>query len=165
MQGQWQDFEVLPDGTERLLDEGDNLVLNGVRTVMAMCMKQDPSFGGFLWWAVGVGDGPTSSWDAGVASGTNAPAKTDTHLRQEVYRKAILPGDIVFLDSAGNVSATPTNQLQITVTFMESEPDSPSPRRCASGASSGATPRAYRARESSSTARSTSVTTRARFRA
>lgn len=124
MVGEWKDYIIHPDGRAELVDEGRNLVVNSAYIVMAMCMKQDPSFGGFLWWAVGDGNtDDTASWDAGVVSGAIQPSKADTRLAREIFRKKIEPEDIQFIDSAGNPSVNPTNRLQITVEFLEDEPD------------------------------------------
>lgn len=126
MIGEWQDFIIRPDGRRELIAEGRNLVVNSVHIVLAMVMKQDPSYGGLLYWAVGDGNlgGPEDSpdWDAGVDDGSIAAQETDTQLAREIYRKAIAPSDIEFIDASGNVSAVPTNRLQITSTFNEDEP-------------------------------------------
>lgn len=129
MRGDWQDFEILPDGTRRLIAEGRNLVVNTAYVAMAMAMKQNPAYGGFLYWAVGDGGATatTAAWDAGVIAGTIAPAKTNTKLVREVFRKAISPANIVFLNAVGAVSATPTNRLQITIIFDENEPSGSGP--------------------------------------
>ena len=126
MVGEWQDFAIHPDGRRELIAEGRNLVVNNAHIVLAMVMKQDPSYGGFLYWAVGDGNmgdsADTPAWDAGVEDGSIAPNVSDTQLAREIYRKAIQPSDIVFIDAAGNISATPTNRLQISLTFNEDEP-------------------------------------------
>lgn len=126
MQGEYSDFLVYPNGERVLIGSGQNLVVNSAYVVMAMCMKQDPAYGGFLYWAVGdgnVGAGAgTAAWDAGVAGGTIAPLATATTLLNEIYRKAVVPADITFIDGAGIASGTPTNRLQILATFLEDEP-------------------------------------------
>jgi len=127
MRGDWQDFAVHPDGRRELVDEGQNLILNSAYVLMALAMTQDASVSGLLWWAVGDGNlgattGETTTWDAGVASGTIKPAATDTQLLRETFRKAIQPSDIVFVDDAGNVSVAPTNRLRIKVTLDYNEP-------------------------------------------
>ena len=123
MIGEWKDYLVHPDGRRELVDEGRNLIVNGAFIVVAMCLKQDPAFAGVMYWALGDGNTvDTAGWDAGVLAGTTVPVKTDAALANEIFRKAVLPADITFVDGAGNLSGTPTNRLKITVTFLEAEP-------------------------------------------
>lgn len=123
MKGAWRDEMLYPGGKRVLLGEGKNLVVNGGHIVVASCMKQDPTYGGFLYWA--LGDGNTSNtavWDAAVLAGTQAPARTNAALLREVYRKAVGAGDISFVDGTGAPSGSPTNRLQVVTTFLEAEP-------------------------------------------
>lgn len=128
MRGDWQDYIIHPDGRRELHDEGRNLIVNSAYVAIASAMKRDPAYGGFMYWAVGDGNTTsTATWDAGVLlpegdPGRIAPAATDAQLAREIFRKLIDPADIVFIDSLGNPSGTPTNRLQIKVTFTESEP-------------------------------------------
>ena len=123
MKGEIWDYEVLPDGSRRLIGHGENLVVNTAYIAIAMAMKLDPANGGFMYWALGDGDGSnTADWDAGVVDGSKAPTLGDTVLANEIFRKAIVAGDIDFIDGAGNVSGTPTNRLEIRITFANNEP-------------------------------------------
>lgn len=123
MRGEIQTYAIHPDGTRELIEEGNNLVVNTAYVAIAMAMSMDPSYDGFMYWAVGTGDGSSKEvWDAGVEDGSIAPSTTDTALDNEIYRKAITAADIEFIDSQNNTSETPTNRLRITVTFEETEP-------------------------------------------
>ena len=130
MRGDWEDYLLHPDGRRELVGKGQNLVVNSAYIAMAMAMKLDPAYDGFMYWAVGDGNlggaGASPGWDAGVAGLTIQPLPTDTQLAREIYRKVILPADIKFVDSLGALTAgggaTPSNRLRITSTFTESEP-------------------------------------------
>lgn len=123
MKGEVLSYGIYPDGRRELIEEGENLVVSNAYVVMAMVMKQDPSFEGFMYWALGNGDGSsTADWDDGVEDGSISPSEGDTQLDNEIYRKAIQPSDIVFIDGQNKVVAGPTNRLQITVNFAEDEP-------------------------------------------
>ena len=74
---------------------------------------------GATYWAVGAG---SDTWsDLAPPS----PSTSDTQLFAETYRKAITAGDVEFLDISNVVSATPTNKIEITVTFDETEANGP----------------------------------------
>lgn len=109
--------------TDRLIDAktGDlieervynNLVVDRCSTLIAGLMKG--ALNGVQYFAVGSG---SSSWNN---SSLPSPATSDTQLLAETYRKAITSNDVKFIDANNKESATPTNRLQITVTFNESE--------------------------------------------
>lgn len=87
-----------------------------------------------LYWAVGdggvTGDDQSvasKAWDAAVIAGTQVPHVNDTGLIREVFRKAIAATDIKYVDASGNVSAVPTNRLQITSLYLEAEPSAGGP--------------------------------------
>lgn len=127
MRGEIETYAIHPDGTRELIERGNNLVVNSAYIAIAMAMAYGRGHGGFMYWALGTGDGSdTSSWDAGVGDGSIAAEATDTALANEVYRKHLDISSpdvsIDFIDTQNNVSATPTNRLQISVTFNETEP-------------------------------------------
>lgn len=123
MIGEWQDRITFRDGRVEVTPVERNMVVNDAYKVIAACMKQDPAYSGFLWWAVGDGGVDSSTeWDNGVANGTITPERTDTRLAREVYRKLILPEDISFIDNRGEPSLSITNRLQIRMVFEEDEP-------------------------------------------
>lgn len=125
MIGEVESYAVLKDGTRELFEKGNNLVVNSAYIAMAIAMKSGANKG-FLYWAMGDGNTTDSAaWDAGVADGTIKPAKTDTKLARETFRKLIADADIEFVDSVGAVSASPTNRLRIKIIFEENEPGGP----------------------------------------
>ena len=90
--------------------EGHNLVVNSfLKMVMALC-KNDSSYSGIQYWAVGSGD---ASWDTSLPN----PEINATRLTNEIGRVAILPEEITFLNADMVESSTPTNILQIRHTF------------------------------------------------
>lgn len=91
----------------------NNLVVDKCSVLIAGLMKG--ALTGIQYFAVGSG---SSSWNN---SSLPSPATTDTQLLAETYRKAITANDIKFIDANNNESSTPTNRLQIKVTFNESE--------------------------------------------
>jgi hypothetical protein len=120
MRGDWQDFETI-DGETRLVQEGRNLIVDSAYKVVAAAMKLDPDHQ--LWWAVGDGNTvDTATWDAGVLDLSISPDAADTQLLQEIFRKQILPSDMIFVDDDDNESGVPTNRIQITLLLEEDEP-------------------------------------------
>jgi hypothetical protein len=116
-------FWVLRDGkTGRIQDEGHipNIVTIDAGILVARMMKTpsavpnvcEPNFGIFAL-AVGTGDG---GWDP-----LDPPAATNTQrsLYSELARKQIASSD--FIDSGGGISGIPTNVVDYTTTFSESE--------------------------------------------
>lgn len=90
--------------------EGHNLVVNQFLNLCMALMKGQSGYAGLTYWAVGSG---ADSWDSTMPS----PSVGDTALTNEIGRVAIAPSEISFLDSNGNVSANPTNIIQIVHTF------------------------------------------------
>ena len=109
----WEIVDRLYRG-DTLLQEivHENLVVSTCRTLIARLMKGDA--GGITYWAVGAGD---VSWDTALPT----PTESDTKLFNEIYRKAVVAGDKVYIDATNAVSATPTNRLQVSVTFYEGD--------------------------------------------
>lgn len=92
-----------------------NLVVDDCSKLIAALMKGQAGYGGVKFFAVGRG---SNNW-----SNENPPTPdaTASKLTNECYRKAIGANDVVFIDAANVVSANPTNRIQITVTFEETE--------------------------------------------
>lgn len=99
-----------------LVDEivGHNLVVNSFLNLIMCLLKQQSGYKGIQYWAVGSG---ASNWD----SGTPTPEINSTKLTAELGRVAISSDEIAFLDSNYEVSATPTNIIQIQHTFGASD--------------------------------------------
>ena len=107
--GQFKD-KVYDATTGEFLYETDwskDTIVNGLNRAIAYAFA---GMGGLSYWAVGSG---ASIWDTSLPS----PSVTDTQLVNEIGRKVIPASAFAFLDSEGRVSATPTNVLQITLTF------------------------------------------------
>ena len=107
--GQFKD-KVYDAATGEFLYETDwskNTIVNGLNKAIAYAFA---GMGGLSYWAVGSG---ATIWDTSLPS----PSVTDTQLVNEIGRKVIPASAFAFLDSEGRVSATPTNVLQITLTF------------------------------------------------
>lgn len=101
--------------TGELIEERvyNNLVVDSCSVLIAGLMKG--ALNGVQYFAVGSG---SASWNN---ASLPSPATTDTKLLNETYRKAITGSDIKFIDANNVESSSPTNRLQITVTFNESE--------------------------------------------
>lgn len=122
------DYETVPkkfvgEVTDKLIDAktGEvieertyhNLVVDRCSVLIAGLMKG--SMIGLQYFAVGSG---SSSWQN---ENLPSPEASDVKLLNETFRKTITAGDVTFIDSANEESSTPTNRLQIKVTFNENE--------------------------------------------
>jgi hypothetical protein len=88
-----------------------NLIVNGLRRLLAALIKGDPQGQQLMYWAVGTGE---EAWDGG----TLPPEATRRSLEQiynETARKAIPPAQITFLGGSF------TNQLEIRLDFTTSD--------------------------------------------
>jgi len=118
--GEVFDYFVYPDGRKVLAREPDhNLIVANCSVLIACLMKGESGYAGAAYWALGSG---SETW-SDVAP--PSPLTSDTQLTAETYRKAITSGDMEFLDVDNNTSVTPTNKIQITVTFTETEANGP----------------------------------------
>jgi hypothetical protein len=118
--GEVFDYFVYPDGRKVLAREPDhNLIVANCSVLIACLMKGEPGYAGGTYWAVGAG---SDTWSDVTPP---APLTSDSQLTAETYRKAILSTDIIFLDPLNVESLTPTNKIQITVTFFETEANGP----------------------------------------
>lgn len=111
--GQFKD-KVFDATTGEFLYETDwskNTIVNGLNKAIAYSFA---GMGGLTYWAVGSGE---SSWDISQPT----PSATDTQLTNEIGRKIIPASAFAFLDRDGQVTNTPTNVLQITLTFGANE--------------------------------------------
>lgn len=114
--GEVLDYFIHKDGTKELIREIDyNIVVNNCSVLIAALMKGETGYFGATYWAVGVGQ---NDW---AIDNPPSPSATDSQLSQETYRKSISASDIVYLNTDNTVSETPTNKIQITVIFDETE--------------------------------------------
>jgi hypothetical protein len=108
-------FAVLKfqDGREETRDLGKNIITASASILLARLMRlnTDPAYGCF-GLAVGTG---SQSWDP-----QNPPPATaaQTQLQNELFRKQF---QSINFTSNGVVSATPTNVIDLTTFFVESE--------------------------------------------
>ena|SRR5574344_1876230 len=107
--GQFKD-KIYDAKTGELIKETEwskNTIVNGLNKAIAYAFA---GMGGLAYWAVGSGN---EAWDSDMPS----PSVTDTQLTNEIGRKLIPVSAFAFLNSDGEVTTTPTNVLQITLTF------------------------------------------------
>lgn len=112
----WQVTDVIThvDGSVEVR-EYVNTVVDNCSKLIASLMKGQAGHVGISYWAVGSGAG---SWDN---NNPPAPSVTDTKLTSEVFRKAVSPSNITFLDDSNQPTATVTNKLQVKLVFNENE--------------------------------------------
>lgn len=114
-------WELRDSETGEILDSGhmENIVTLDASILLARLMKSpptpnmsEPAFGAYAL-AVGTGD---VGWDI-----NNPPIATNTQrsLYNELARKQLQL--LEFIDSGGSVSGIPTNVIDLTTTFTESE--------------------------------------------
>jgi hypothetical protein len=88
-----------------------NLIVTGLRRLLAALIKGDPQGEHLMFWAVGTGE---NTWDNGTL-----PAEASRHSLEQLYtetaRKAIPADQITFLGGAF------TNQLEIRLDFTTSD--------------------------------------------
>lgn len=92
-----------------------NTIVNSIGKLISCLFKAQAGYSGIQYWAVGSG---SDGWD-----NVNPPVAqvTDVGCTNEIGRKAIPSSNIVFLDNNNSVSQTPTNRIQITLTFGEND--------------------------------------------
>jgi len=111
---------VLRDAaTGRVLEvrEGKNIIVNSASILIARLLKDshEPN-GGITYLAVGTG---APGWNI-----QNPPQPTNTQIKlnQEIARKAFTTEDVSFIDPAtGDPTTVPTNVVDYTMTFAETE--------------------------------------------
>jgi hypothetical protein len=111
--------DVIVDDRGRTVWRGGwqaNLIVNGMRNVLAALMKGDAQGAPIDFWAVGSGD---PSWDGGTVP-PDSSRITLTQLYTEVTRKPVTPAQITFLGGGF------TNRIEITAEFATTDvPGSP----------------------------------------
>lgn len=89
---------------------GHNLVVNSMVPLIMSLFKKQANYSGLSYWAVGSG---ATAWDTTLPN----PTMTEVKLTNEIGRVAITPAEMVYLTPTYEVSATPTNSIQISHTF------------------------------------------------
>jgi len=110
---------VLRDKTGHIIEErtGSNIIVNSASVLIARLLKDnhEPT-GGITYLAVGTGG---SGWNL---QNPPQPTNTQTKLEAEIARKAFSTEDVTFVDpDTGDPTSVPTNVVDFTVTFAETE--------------------------------------------
>ena len=111
---------VLKDAlTGEVLDKrhNNNIIVNSASILIARLLKDnhEPN-GGITYLAVGTG---ASGWNL---QNPPQPTVTQAHLENEIARKAFTTEDVSFIDpTTGDPTVVPTNVLDFTATFAETE--------------------------------------------
>lgn len=104
-------------GEVREIYHGHNIIVNSASVLIARLLKDnhEPD-GGITYLAVGSG---ASGWDL---QNPPQPTNTQTKLNNEIARKAFTTEDVTFVDpDTGDPTVVPTNVLDFTATFAETE--------------------------------------------
>lgn len=101
-------------GERKLIHHGYNLVVDSCSKLIAALMLGN-GYKGVQYFAVGKG---SPNW---ANEAPPSPSATAVKLVAETFRKEIPRDGICFIDFANKVSTTPTNRIQIKVTFEENE--------------------------------------------
>ena len=93
-------------------DWGPNVLVDGLRSLLAALLKGDPHGAGLGFWAVGAG---TAAWDAPTGVPAEPVRRTWTGLADEVARKPLAAGAITF------VGGSFTNVIEVTASFTAAD--------------------------------------------
>jgi len=96
---------------------GTNIIVNSASVLIARLLKDshEPD-GGITYLAVGTGG---VGWDL---QNPPQPSNTQTELENEIARKAFTTQDVTFIDpDTGDPTVVPTNVVDFTCTFAETE--------------------------------------------
>jgi hypothetical protein len=86
-------------------DWAPNVLVDGLRSLLAALLKGDPQGAGLGFWAVGAG---TAAWDAPTGVPVDSVRRAWTGLAAEVARKPLTAGAMTF------VGGTLTNVIEVT---------------------------------------------------
>lgn len=97
--------------------QGHNIIVNTASVLLARLLKDNSEpDAGISYLAVGTG---ASGWNL---QNPPQPTNTQTQLENEIARKAFTTEDVSFIDpDTGDPVTTPTNVLDFTMTFAETE--------------------------------------------
>lgn len=105
------------DGVVIAERHNNNIIVNSASILIARLLKDnsEPS-GGITYLAMGTGG---VGWDL---QNPPQPTVTQTELENEIARKAFTTEDVTFIDpDTGNPTIVPTNVVDYTATFAETE--------------------------------------------
>lgn len=96
---------------------GTNIIVNSASVLIARLLKDNSEpDGGITYLAVGTG---ASGWNL---QNPPQPTVTQTNLENEIARKAFTTEDVTFIDpETGDPTTVPTNVVDYTATFAETE--------------------------------------------
>ena len=116
IKGEFQDTIIHTDTGKVEVKEWDtNIIVDSITNLSTALLKAQSGYSAISYWAIGSGLG---SWDN--VSPTPASV-SDTKLTTEFFRKFIPLPNIVWVNSGGGVSVSPTNRLRISLTFADTE--------------------------------------------
>jgi len=112
-------IKLIDSETGDLIEEkyGHNIIVNTASILIARLLKdnKEPE-SGISYFAVGTG---SSGWDL---QNPPQPNNTQTKLEGEIARKAFTTEDVNFVDpDTGDPTTVPTNVVDYTITFAETE--------------------------------------------
>ena len=107
--GEFRDTIIYKDGRKEVLEWNKNIIVRNLGILVARMLKGDPQ-AGIGYWAIGSGN---SSWDVVPVEAT----VEDVALVAEFVRKIIPAEALYYIDDNNLVSVSPTNRLEIVLTF------------------------------------------------
>jgi hypothetical protein len=118
LKGEWS-LTLKDSGTGSIIEKrnGTNIIVNTASILIARLLKDnhEPD-GGITYLAVGTG---ASGWNL---QNPPQPTNTQTALNNEISRKAFTTEDVTFVDpDTGDPTSIPTNVIDFTCTFAETE--------------------------------------------
>lgn len=113
----WIKIKDIETDKEEIIHHGHNIIVNTASILIARLLKDNSEpGGGITYLAVGTGG---SGWDL---QNPPQPTNTQTKLNNEIARKAFSTEDVTFVDpDTGDPTTVPTNVLDFTATFAETE--------------------------------------------
>lgn len=114
MEGVFKDIIRYSDGRVVETKWSHNLIVSSALTLITSLLTNADNVAGIQYWAIGSG---YQSWDSSLPNPT-ASAKI---LTTEIGRKKLTANNIRFLDANGLASTTPTNKIEVSCFFEESE--------------------------------------------
>lgn len=112
--GKFRDIIRHNDGRVEVKEWSNNIIVRDMGKLACALLKRDSSYVGISYWAIGSGN---VSWDTTPYT----PLYSNDSLVNEIGRKIIPVGNIIYLDEFGTPSGTPTNSIQITLLFTNGD--------------------------------------------
>ena len=112
--GEFQDVITYANGEVEVRPWQRNVIVKDIGKLVACLFKAQSGYSGVQYWAIGSG---LDSWDNNPVNAT----ENDVKLVKEIGRKAIPAGSIKFIDGNGNVTASVTNRIEISLLFSEND--------------------------------------------